>query len=185
MTPGGALLIGLLAFLLDGTEMLALFCAVTAHELGHVLALRLLSCRVDAVSLTATGPVLHCASPQLGWRGMLCALSGPAGGALLWLGLRGLFPLAVEMSFVLTAVNLLPVLPLDGGRALYAVVMPFPHGARIVRCVRVVAAAGLFAVGVLCAVRGWGLAPLLFAVWLLLVPGDSCKTARDVVKYID
>ena len=95
--------------------------------------------------------------------------------------------LASEMSAVLTAVNLLPLLPLDGGRALCALVYQTRNAQVILRLTRFLVLAGLACFGVYAAVCGWGAAPILFAFWLFIAPpgyGDTCKTAPDDVKCI-
>lgn len=182
MTSGGALLLGALVFLLDGRALAALVCAVAAHELGHVLALVLLGGRVEGLTLAATGPVLHCASQGSGWRDVLCALAGPALGALAFFLLRQRWQLLAEMSAVLSLVNLLPVLPLDGGRALAAALDRFACADAVQSAVRALVLAVGVGSGVWCAAKGLGFAPLLFAFWLLVLPGDTCKSPRDVVK---
>lgn len=176
---------GALAFLLRFEELTALAAAVTAHELGHVIALILIGARMDGVSFTGTGPVLHFAAVQPGIPAASAALSGPLAGAVFWAAALRAFPLAAEMSFVLTAVNLLPVLPLDGGRVLCAVVMPLRFGARLMRLLRVSVITGLALLGAYCLFAGWGGAPLLSAIWLAVVPGDpscSCKTGANDVQ---
>jgi Zn-dependent protease len=91
--------------------------------------------------------------------------------------------LAAEMSFVLTVVNLLPVLPLDGGRALACVLRRFRGGARMMAVVRRAVLLLLLVCGIYCAAAGWGFAPLLLAFWLGVVPSYSCKKALNDVKY--
>ena len=165
-------------FLLDAEALSALLAAALAHELGHVCALAASGMRIRGVSLAATGPVIRCDVPRTGFSAAAVSLAGPAFGALAWLALRRCFPLVAEMSAVLTAVNLLPVLPLDGGRALAAV----PGSGRVLAAVRIAVLAALSAFGVRCAVCGFGAAPLLLAIWLILLP-ETCKNAPDDVQY--
>lgn len=169
-------------FLLDAEALSALLAAVLAHELGHVCALAASGMRIRGVSLAATGPVIRCDLPQTGFSAAAVSLAGPVFGALAWLALRRCFPLAAEMSAVLTAVNLLPVLPLDGGRALAALLGSGRLAARVLAAMRIVTLAALAAFGVRCAVCGFGAAPLLLAIWLILLP-ETCKNAPDDVQY--
>ena len=91
--------------LLSSPEILAApLLAALAHEWGHYLALRALGGRVDAVTVTALGAEMHIApQSRLSYGGEIGAtLAGPA------------------VNLLLGAYNLLPVLPLDGGRMLLA-----------------------------------------------------------------
>lgn len=169
-------------FLLDGQALGALLSAAAAHELGHLAALAAVGFPVSGVWLTATGPVIRCDVPRGGAADVFVSLAGPVFGLALWLTLRRCWPLAAEMSAVLTAVNLLPVLPLDGGRALRALLGGGKRAARVMAALRVVLCLCLTALGALCLLRGLGGAPLLLAFWLLLLP-KTCKTAPDDVQY--
>lgn len=183
VTPGGALLLGALVFLLRFEDLAALAAAVGVHELGHVLVLTLVGAELHGVSFEATGPVLHCALPERSLSGVLAALAGPAAGIGFWVLLRADWTLAAEMSLVLAAVNLLPVLPLDGGCALAYVVRQYRGGDRLMRAVRILVLLLLTVLGIYCAAARWGFAPLLLAFWLLVVPSRTCKTALNDVKY--
>ena len=183
ITPGGALLLGALVFLLDGAALSALFAACAAHELGHVLALWLLGARLEGVSVAATGPILYCGAPKQRLDAAITALAGPFFGALFFLAFSKRWTLAAEMSAVLTAVNLLPVLPLDGGRALFALLSAESFARTLMRAVRIGTIAVLYLIGAYCAFKGKGPALLLFALWLTAVPDDTCKTVQDDVKY--
>lgn len=114
---------------------------------------------------------------------MLAALSGPLAGAVFCVLLWTRWTLAAEMSLVLTAVNLLPVLPLDGGRALACALHRCRRGTDLMGTVRLAVLMLLLACGVCCAAAGWGFAPLLFVFWLLLTPSRSCKTKLNDVQY--
>ena len=90
--------------------------AVFFHEACHYLAILLCTGKTASVgfySFAARMPL-----PQMG-RGqeLFCALAGPLGGLLLGL-LLPVFPRLALCGLIQSLYNLLPVYPLDGGRAL-------------------------------------------------------------------
>ena len=103
----------------------ALLLAAILHELGHYWVLRRLHARVTAIRITALGAEMQVAG-RLSYGGeLLAAAAGPAVNLLLAaaLGLLGrwwepLYLLAGAQA-VLGCFNLLPILPLDGGRMLW------------------------------------------------------------------
>ena len=128
LEPAAALLYALLYFL-DGEGLFAAAApAVLLHELGHVLALRLCGARIRALRLAVSGLELDYSGALTNRETLLCALSGPAAGLLYALSacaLGGVFlRRSGALSLCLTAFNLLPVLPLDGGRALASLAGP-------------------------------------------------------------
>lgn len=108
--------------------------SVLAHELGHCLAARLLGMRVVGVRLYLLGGVSEMArTPRSPREEAAIAAAGPAVSAILagvfWLVLQAVEPstviwLAVLLlalsNLVVALFNLLPALPLDGGRVLRA-----------------------------------------------------------------
>ena len=98
--------------------------AALLHEMGHLIALRLLGGRVSAVRIGALGAVMEMDSGKLSYtRELLVVLAGPGmnllcAGLGLWLG-NGKWLTAIGAHLTLGAFNLLPVRPLDGGRALH------------------------------------------------------------------
>ena len=165
----GALLLFALAYFFDtGGVFAALVPAVAIHELGHIALLRLSGAQLTRLRLDVFGCRLDYHG-ELSREWMLCAvLAGPAAGLVY-----GLAALAIGgeygettgvVSFLLTAFNLLPILPLDGGRALALLAGP----AAAARVSRIMAAAlSVFGLWALFA-HGW-LSPLLAGGWLLAV----------------
>lgn len=108
--------------------LLASLCAMLIHELGHLLIGKALGISISSVELTPFGGVitvdgLQTVSPL---RRVLFAFAGPAASALgcflaafaanaSWIDLSFSTHFA-RSNFLLFCVNLLPVLPLDGGR---------------------------------------------------------------------
>ena len=155
--------------------------ALLLHELGHLLTARGLGYRVRSLELWPFGAAL-CTDVGTGSRGALpVALAGPlcglaaAGMSLLTLRLlpqtAGVMEPFFGMNLTLSAVNLLPGAPLDGGRAL-AALLSRPLGIRRAR--RLTAWTGLLlggallGLGVYGAVLGAGSeTALLFAAFLL------------------
>ena len=122
-SPGFLLLLGTLYWLDEGVGLLSwglLACAV--HELGHIAAALALGGQAERLSLTVVGAELTFSyrAPLTYGQDSLVALAGPAANLLL----GGLFfaldrYLPAILSLVVGAFNLLPILPLDGGRVLY------------------------------------------------------------------
>ena len=121
-----ALLMFALAFFFDADGLLsALVPAVCVHELGHLLALKACGRRVLRLRITITGLELDYAPRLEGLQSILCAAAGPlAGGVYAFAACavgRPFWLASGAASFLLTAFNLLPIFPLDGGRVLTAI----------------------------------------------------------------
>ncbi|GKV65721.1 MULTISPECIES: metalloprotease [unclassified Sporosarcina] len=93
------------------------------HELGHVLAAKQSGMKIRSCTILPYGGELQIVNRQLATKRqrLLIALGGPfATAILLLIGLLSTFPGSAQFThiqFLLLAVNLLPVLPLDGGQA--------------------------------------------------------------------
>ena len=178
LDPGAALLLGLLLFALRPEELAAVVTAALIHELGHVLALCVLGVPIFGVTITLGGPVLRCGGTDRRFSELLAAVSGPAAGLLLWSAARGVWPLCAEVSLLLSLVNLLPVRPLDGGRAL-AAMMCGRSAERLLAILEWAIPVGITLAGLLAVSRGYGAGPVFFGCWLLLLacqePGIDVK----------
>lgn len=168
----------------------ALALSLGVHEMGHLLAAKLARVEVREIRLLPIGGSIRMENPyglspaQL----IATALAGPAAnfalmllcGALAQWGLIAAEQAAgvLKSSLVLLLFNLLPALPLDGGRALYALLQPH-LGARRALALgvwlgRLLAAALLVSALCLRLRSGrWNLSFLLAAVFLIGAERDE------------
>lgn len=114
--PATYIFLVLLLFLVPISWLLGWVIAVTFHEICHYVAVKLCGGKVYSLNLNPGGANMQC-STMTGGKAIFCILFGPLGGLLPML-LGGVFPELALCSFLLSAYNLLPILPLDGGRAL-------------------------------------------------------------------
>lgn len=168
------------------TVLLAVLLAATVHEWGHLTALRYFGVPVRRLRLTAFGAELDApALARLSYlRELAVTLAGVAVNLLCavllaTLGARTGFALPTLFAgaqLLLAAFNLLPILPLDGARALYLLTAYLfaPHAAeRVTAALSLTLALALAAAGVyLAAVRhgGW-----LFAFAALALVWETAK----------
>ena len=180
--PGAVALLAGLYFLLPLRWCARLALAVAVHELGHVAALVLCGAEIYGLRMEGCGLALRCAPPEGAARMIAAALAGPAAGAGLFCILRGLgYPEGADLSLLYACVNLLPGLPLDGGRALQA---GERAAERQLDALGLVLPVALMGFGVVLFARGMGLALGVFGAWLaLLQPGMTCQGGKHDVKY--
>lgn len=90
--------------------------AACFHEACHLMALRLLNGRLMGIRIGGHGAVIR-AGELSAPRELICLLAGPVGSLSLLLFARYI-PRAAVCALLQSAYNLLPLYPLDGGRAL-------------------------------------------------------------------
>lgn len=177
---GGFLLVAALLFYLDRENLLPWIAAAAAlHELGHYVAVRLTGGRVQRLHLSLTGAdmKLDPRHPISYGGGLAVLLAGPASNLLLALlciqlgrGWDTLYVLA-GLSLSLGCFNLMPIYPLDGGRALLLILTAFlpPHWAQRVAwgCSMLLVSILLAAGGSLLYQGGDNPTLLCMALWLL------------------
>ena len=173
ITPGFLLNMAVMFWLDEGVGLLGwgvLACVV--HELGHLLVGAALGGRPRWLSLSAVGLELNMEYPAgLSYgRELAVALAGPAvnlvtGGICAQFGNY----LLAGVSFGLGLLNLMPVLPLDGGRALWCVLSALfgaQTGERAADGAAGVLVGLLAGIGAAAAVSYANFTLLLAAVWL-------------------
>ena len=108
--------LAVLTLLLPVNWVISAVIAAAVHELCHIAALRILDIPVLGIRIGASGAILDTGTmtcPQE----LLCALAGPAGSLLLFLLLH-VCPRIALCGLMQGLYNLLPIFPLDGGRAI-------------------------------------------------------------------
>lgn len=118
LSRGACLGWALMLLLLPLQLCAGLFLAAAVHEAGHIAALRLQGIRIRQLRVGFFGAVLE-TEPMAPGQELLCALAGPGAGAAVLLFSR-LLPWTALCAMGQTVFNLLPVYPLDGGRAIRA-----------------------------------------------------------------
>lgn len=153
--PGLALLFGLLV-------TLGLYASVLIHEFGHALTARMYGVPTERVTLWFLGGIASFERiPRQPGAEAVVAIAGPltsyAIAGLLWIVSFStsadlyLWQLIIRslaiINFILATFNLLPALPLDGGRvlrSLLALAMPYMKATQVSAVVAKVIAAALF-----------------------------------------
>ena len=114
----------LLILVLPLKWLVAATAAACIHELFHLAAILLQGGRIRRIIVRPLGAVIE-AERIGGLREAVCALAGPLGSLLPVLMIHR-FPLIGLCALVQGVFNLLPVYPMDGGRALLRMVdVPF------------------------------------------------------------
>ncbi len=180
-------LLALMFLLLPLRWVLAALLAGAIHELCHYGAVRLLGGKVTAFSVFSSGARMDAAGLGRG-KALFCILAGPLGSFSLLLLARWLPRLAI-CGGIQGAYNLLPIEPLDGGRALRCL-MGFwlsPEraeqvaGALETLCMSLLLLIAFYASFVL----GLGLLPVLLCILMILKTKSAknpCKPTRFGVQ---
>ncbi len=191
ISTGFILLAALLFFFDDCGLIAACMPAIAVHELGHVLAMR--SFGVSPIRLTAdtSGLSLDYAGSLDSTSEFFVALSGPALGLMFALACSKLgralnseyLLLCSGLGTVINLFNLLPSVPLDGGRALRCLLYRIRCGEAAVTVLGYATAAALISFGLCLIARGLGFAPFIAGVWLLILQRkNTCKQTEGSVK---
>ncbi len=187
LSPGAILVLSLVYFFGGIESLAAVMLAIAAHEAGHAAAIYALGGRVKGLRFASSGLCMSAAGAYSAAGELITLLAGPfAGLALAYVcavtgsaSANGLLLRTAGMSLALTVYNLLPALPLDGGRVLYCLLCRFGSAAKAegtVYFTGIASALALAALGL--AMRFSGLGPVLFisSMWLLIAQTGIVKS---------
>ena len=186
-------------FAMAVVSSLAFFASILLHELGHALQAKRDGMEIDGITLWMFGGVARFSGmfPSAGAEFRI-AVAGPIVSALLAAGFLGAalipgIPVHVDAvcswlgitNLFLLAFNLLPALPLDGGRILRSILWGWKgdlRGAtRIAATTGKVLASGLIALGVLTTIYWDGFS----GVWLVVIGWFVLQAAGAEGRYVE
>lgn len=179
MSTGAIILLSLLYFFCGFTMLFALLLAIAFHELGHIAALTLFDGRIRGFKMSMIGMCISYCGLKNRIEEFISLLSGPLSGIILaylcsYLGryYNSDFLLTCSgFGVLLSTYNLLPILPLDGGRmmrCLLAAAIGEDRADGVCITVGVVLSAALALLGGFNINTEWGRAILLAALILLV-----------------
>ena len=116
VSSGTWFLLALMILLLPLPWLLALTVSSAVHELCHLTAVRITGAQITGFRIGAGGMYLETV-PLPPLRRFVCSIAGPVGTLFLLLFARWM-PRTALCAAVQSCYHLLPVFPLDGGRAL-------------------------------------------------------------------
>lgn len=168
ISPGAYIALAAMLLMLPVVWGMSICVAILIHELFHWVAIRMCGGTVHRFCVRAGGIYMDIA-PMTPGRELVCALAGPFGSALLACFARHM-PLIGFCALIQGAFNLLPVYPLDGGRAVRNFLELVTHPAQAERIsgrISVILILCLFILGIWCMVR-WstGILPVLLPAFL-------------------
>lgn len=174
------MILALAILVLPWKWMLACCLSVTLHELFHLIALRFVFGKWMPIHAFSRGIKIYIPniSPQ---QELFCTLAGPVGSFLLTLTYP-YFPSLAICALVQGVYNMLPIYPLDGGRAICCltdIFLPRAYALWLTEyiaygCIGASSAVAIFAT----VFYNWGVFPiimLLILFWKQLFGKNTCK----------
>lgn len=179
LSPGAILVLALIYFFGGFKNLAAIITAVSVHEAGHAAAISIFGGKVKTLRFNYSGLCMSGFGAYSSACEVIILLAGPAAGLALALvssmlgnlTTNGFLLYTAGISLVLTVYNMLPALPLDGGRALLIIIRRFTEAKiaeRIMQCMSITTALVLALIGIYSHNTQAGAAFLAASVCLLI-----------------
>lgn len=168
--PQSAILCAILTLVIPLPWLLAWIIAAITHEICHCIAVWVCGGRIEQICVSLHGAEIHTCLKNK-WQTIFCILSGPAGGLFLLL-FSDSFPRIAVCALFQSIYNLIPLYPLDGGRALESflkIVLPDIAAGNIFHKLEMLTILSIIFGGVVLSIYwklGW--LPVLFILYLLI-----------------
>ena len=188
--------IGALPFLLGLVAASGLFVCVVLHELGHSITARAFGVKVRSITLWFLGGVAQLEEiPRKAGAEAIVGIAGPIVSILLaaicW-GLLVTVPAGPGVTFILAYLaimnvtlavfNLIPALPLDGGRILRSLLALFLSYAAATRVASIVSQVLAIAMGIFALITGQWF--LLLVAFFIFMSGRAETQTTDVEELL-
>ena len=182
--PLPLLIVALTYYLTDTRTFFAFLMPAAAHEMGHLAALSTFSLRVKGIRLDMKGLCIEYSGHAEAIKHALAAAAGPLAG-LVYAALSAWVAgkthsqwaeLSAGISLALSAFNMLPAMPLDGGRVLMECccgLFGTRTGEMITRIISTAVGAVMLFAGIYAMYNGYGAALEVAAIWILLSQSDK------------
>ncbi len=186
LTPGAIFILSAIYFFGGLSCLAAMLASVSAHEAGHALCVRLLGGKVRSLRFDSSGLCMNTSGLLTPKAELAAILAGPLFGlvsALLCLyfgnasGLR-FFNQTAALGIALNLYNLIPALPLDGGRALLLLLSGRENAQRSIRLCGIVSGLAVALAGLMTLNNPLGAALTLAGVWILIAQTGIVKSMR-------
>ena len=186
VSAGAVLLLSALYFFGGIISLGALLLAAAAHELGHMIAIKLLGGGINSLRFEASGMCMSLCGINSTFSEAAALLAGPAAGLIFALicshfGSKTANRLLLECAgygILLTAYNLLPALPLDGGRAAFVLLCGLfgrEKAGRIIGHSGFITGLCLSAAGLALFGKELGAALIIAGIWILIAQTGIVK----------
>ena len=160
----------------DCSVLCAAAIAVLIHELGHLVAICVLGLHVKGFDFEISGLKIVYSGLSNWLKDFIIAVSGPLFGLAYYLSLSGtgmhVCNLSAKISALYSLFNLIPVLPLDGGRMMLsaaAAMLDEEESIKLTSKISLCLSMALSALGLGLMLFGEGSAMFAAGIWLLLL----------------
>ena len=153
--------------------------AVLIHESGHILAIYTVGMKVTRIGLELSGLKIEYSGSESGKPDLVSALAGPIAGVVYYavaIKMSDAFHLSAQLSLLYSLFNLLPVYPLDGGRAVLILakgVFGEEQGSAYAKKLSRALCAVFVLFGLICFFKGEGGAMLASGIWLAIMQSEN------------
>ena len=186
ITAAAIIFMAIIYYIAEPYEIAAILIPAAVHEMGHIGAIKILGLHIKSFSAELKGFCIdyYGSTAELGH--ILIGACGPAAGFIYAYAASkcaeiyssDFLALSAGVSLLLSLFNLLPVLPLDGGRiaaSVLGLLFGNRRGGRIAAKLSTGISLLIMAAGIYFMVKNRGIALLTASVWLLFY-GDEGKT---------
>ena len=167
-------------------SVFAVLLAAAVHELGHIAAIKVFKGKIRAMRFDASGLCMSCCGLDSSFKEFVSLLMGPVFGMVYaytasYFGNKFGSTLLLQsagVSLIFSVFNLLPALPLDGGRALYCLIPSRIKAQKALDTSGMLTGLCLVALGLFYLGNEKGAALLIAGVWVLIAQTGIVKNFR-------